>query len=78
VVLTATLPRLLSGDRGTMNLDLDNVEGAAGDYVISVKPSGPLKITGNPATTMRLAAKQRSTVALAIDAAAEQGLRPSM
>ncbi len=34
VVLTATLPRfLLNGDHGTMNLDLDNVEGAAGDYV---------------------------------------------
>lgn len=74
VVLTATLPRfLLSGDRGTMNLDLDNVEGAAGDYVITVKPSGPLKISGNPATTMRLAAKQRSTVALAIDAAGGAG-----
>ncbi len=74
VVLTATLPRfLLSGDRGTMNLDLDNVEGAAGDYVISVKPSGPVKITGNPATTMRLAARQRSTVALAIDAAGGAG-----
>ncbi|MBS4003405.1 MAG: alpha-2-macroglobulin family protein, partial [Afipia sp.] len=74
VVLTATLPRfLLSGDRGTMNLDLDNVEGAAGDYIISVKPSGPVKLTGNPATTMRLAAKQRSTVALAIDATGGAG-----
>ncbi|MDH8131823.1 hypothetical protein QIG86_26075, partial [Klebsiella pneumoniae] len=60
VVLTATLPRfLLSGDRGTMNLDLDNVEGATGDYIITVKPSGPVKLTGNPATTMRLAPKQR-------------------
>ena len=69
VVLTATLPRfLLNGDRGTMNLDLDNVEGAAGDYVISVKTSGPVSLSGNPATTMRLASKQRSTVALAIDA----------
>jgi uncharacterized protein YfaS (alpha-2-macroglobulin family) len=74
VVLTATLPRfLLNGDRGTMNLDLDNVEGAAGDYVISVKTSGPVKLTGNPATTMRLAAKQRSTVALAIDASGGAG-----
>ncbi|MBR2117193.1 MAG: alpha-2-macroglobulin [Pseudomonadota bacterium] len=74
VVLTATLPRfLLSGDRGTMNLDLDNVEGAAGDYVISVKTSGSVKLTGNPATTMRLAAKQRSTVALAIDAMGATG-----
>ena len=33
VALTATLPRfLLNGDRGTMHLDLDNVEGPAGDY----------------------------------------------
>ncbi len=38
VVLTATLPRfLLNGDRGTMHLDLDNVEGAAGDYRIDVQ-----------------------------------------
>ena len=74
VVLTATLPRfLLNGDRGTMNLDLDNVEGAAGDYVIGVRTTGPVKLTGNPATTMRLAAKQRSTVALAIDASGGAG-----
>src|SRR5436309_12250442 len=69
VVLTATLPRfLLNGDHGTMSMDLDNVEGAAGDYVISVQTAGPVKITGNPATTMRLAAKQRSNVQLALDA----------
>ena len=43
VVLTATLPRfLLTGDRGTMRLDLDNVEGPAGDYAISVQTDGPL------------------------------------
>jgi uncharacterized protein YfaS (alpha-2-macroglobulin family) len=70
VVLTATLPRfLLSGDRGTMSFDLDNVEGAPGDYTISVKTAGPVKVTGNPATTVKLAAKQRSSMALAIDAA---------
>ncbi|MDB5617410.1 alpha-2-macroglobulin [Tardiphaga sp.] len=69
VVLTATLPRfLLSGDKGTMSFDLDNVEGAPGDYTISVKTSGPVKVTGNPATTVKLAAKQRSSMALAIDA----------
>ena len=45
VVLTATLPRfLLNGDHGTMSLDLDNVEGAAGDYTISVKTTGPVKV----------------------------------
>ena len=56
VVLTATLPRfLLNGDHGTMNFDLDNVEGAAGDYTVNVKTSGPVKVTGNPATTVKLA-----------------------
>src|SRR5205085_11220285 len=36
VVLTATLPRfLLTGDHGTMSMDLDNVEGTSGDYVVN-------------------------------------------
>ena len=70
VVLTATLPRfLLNGDRGTMSLDLDNVEGAPGDYTIQVKTSGPVKISGNPATTVKLAASQRTSMSLALDAA---------
>jgi uncharacterized protein YfaS (alpha-2-macroglobulin family) len=74
VVLTATLPRfLLNGDRGTMNLDLDNVEGAAGDYVVTVTPSGPVKLTSNPATTLRLAAKQRSSTSLALEASGGAG-----
>src|SRR6201747_1302067 len=69
VVLTATLPRfLLNGDRGTMSMDLDNVEGSPGDYTINVKTSGPLKVSGNPATTVKLVAKQRSSMALALDA----------
>ncbi len=38
VVVTATLPRfLLNGDRGTMHLDIDNVEGQAGDYRVEVQ-----------------------------------------
>ncbi len=69
VVLTATLPRfLLNGDKGTMSFDLDNVEGAPGDYTIAVKTSGPVKVTGNPTTTVKLAAKQRTSMALALDA----------
>jgi uncharacterized protein YfaS (alpha-2-macroglobulin family) len=69
VVLTATLPRfLLNGDHGTMSFDLDNVEGAPGDYTINVKASGPVKVTGNPATTVKLAARQRSSTSLALDA----------
>src|SRR6202008_2953181 len=70
VVLTATLPRfLLDGDRGTMSFDLDNVEGAPGDYTIHVTGSGPVKVSGNPAATVRLAAKQRSSMSLSLDAA---------
>src|SRR5580700_3474729 len=68
VVLTATLPRfLLNGDQGTMSFDLDNVEGAPGDYTINVKTSGPVKMTGNPATTVKLAAKQRTSMSIARD-----------
>src|SRR6202165_4560913 len=48
-VLTPTLPRfLLNGDHGTISMDLDNVEGQAGDYTLSVKSSGPVKVSGNP------------------------------
>src|SRR6202789_498761 len=69
VVLTATLPRfLLNGDHGTMSFDLDNVEGAAGDYTVNVRTSGPVKLTGKPATTVKLAAKQRTQMSLALDA----------
>jgi uncharacterized protein YfaS (alpha-2-macroglobulin family) len=69
VVLTATLPRfLLNGDHGTMSFDIDNVEGAAGDYTINVKASGPVTVSGNPATTVKLAAKQRSSMSLSLDA----------
>jgi alpha-2-macroglobulin len=69
VVLTATLPRfLLNDDKGTMSFDVDNVEGAPGDYTISVRTTGPAKVTGNPATTVKLAAKQRTSLSLALNA----------
>jgi len=69
VVLTTTLPRFLrNGDRGTMAFDLDNVEGAAGDYTIKVSASGPVKLSGEAATTMKLAAKQRGSAKLMLDA----------
>jgi uncharacterized protein YfaS (alpha-2-macroglobulin family) len=70
VVLTATLPRfLLNNDHGTLHLELDNVEGAAGDYALTVKTSGPVKLGGNAATTLKLAAKQRTSFAVGLDAA---------
>ena len=70
VVLTTTLPRfLLSGDKATMSFDLDNVEGEAGDYTVAVKESGPVKLSGNPVTALKLAAKQRVSTTLPIEAA---------
>jgi uncharacterized protein YfaS (alpha-2-macroglobulin family) len=69
VVLTATLPRfLLNGDHGTMSFDLDNVEGAPGDYTVNVKTTGPVKVSGNPATTVKLAERQRASMSLPLDA----------
>jgi uncharacterized protein YfaS (alpha-2-macroglobulin family) len=69
VVLTVTLPRfLLNGDHGTMSFDLDNVEGAPGNYTIDVKTTGPVKVTGNPATTVKLDARQRTSMSLALEA----------
>ena len=68
VVLTATLPRfLLTGDNGTIRLDLDNVEGPAGEYAISVQTDGPL-VVGQKEQKIQLAGKQRTGVSLPISA----------
>src|SRR5262249_29710978 len=70
VVLTATLPRfLLTGDRGTVRLDLDNVEGEAGEDRVAVTGGGPFA-GGRGAETPRPAAKQRSGIAPPPNAAA--------
>jgi uncharacterized protein YfaS (alpha-2-macroglobulin family) len=66
VVLTATLPRFLrTGDHGAFQLELDNVEGAAGDYAISVSVEGAAKIEGDK-QTLKLDAKQRGHVSLPV------------
>ena len=74
VVLTATLPRfLLNGDRGSMHLDLDNVEGAAGDYRLELRSDG-VNVVGNaPPQALRLAARQRSAVTVPLVAPASAG-----
>jgi alpha-2-macroglobulin len=70
VVLTATLPRFLrTGDRGNVQLELDNVEGAAGDYNIAVTSDGTVKLDGDKPFTLKLAAKQRDHVAVPVSAA---------
>ncbi|HEV3395147.1 MAG TPA: alpha-2-macroglobulin, partial [Xanthobacteraceae bacterium] len=71
VVLTATLPRfLLTGDRGTLRLDIDNVEGAAGDYRVAVTAEGPLAVADGATQTLKLAAKTRGGVSLPLSATA--------
>src|SRR5205823_6122530 len=71
VVLTATLPRfLLNGDRGTMHLDLDNVEGPAGDYRVQVRSEGVDVIGASVPQMLKLAAKQRNSVTVPLTAGA--------
>jgi len=68
VVVTATLPRfLLTGDKSTLRLDLDNVEGATGEYRIAVTTDGPLSVEGAE-KTLQLDAKKRGAVTLPISA----------
>jgi len=65
VVLTATLPRFLrNGDNATMHMDLDNVEGAAGDYAVAVTASGAASVTEGATQTLPLRAKQRGSVSV--------------
>ncbi len=68
VVLTATLPRfLLNGDRGTLRLDVANVDGAPGDYNIAVSAEGPLAVPQS-VPAMRLPAKSIGATSLPIAA----------
>jgi uncharacterized protein YfaS (alpha-2-macroglobulin family) len=65
VVLTATLPRFLrTGDKGTMLLELDNVEGNAGDYRIDVAVEGMVAASDKTSQTLALRARQRASVSL--------------
>jgi uncharacterized protein YfaS (alpha-2-macroglobulin family) len=70
VVLTATLPRFLrTGDKSVVTLELDNVEGAAGDYNIAVNADGPLKLESDKQQILKLATKQRDRVTVPVSAA---------
>jgi uncharacterized protein YfaS (alpha-2-macroglobulin family) len=65
VVLTATLPRFMrTGDTSTMQLDLDNVEGAAGDYAIAISSEGPAKAADGGGRKLTLGAKQRGRISV--------------
>jgi uncharacterized protein YfaS (alpha-2-macroglobulin family) len=62
VVLTTTLPRFLAaGDRSTLRVDIDNVEGPAGEYAIALTGDGAVEIQGAP-QRVNLAAKGRHSL----------------
>jgi len=67
VVLTATVPRFMrTGDSATLQLELDNVEGAAGDYKLTVTSDGPVKIGDGAGKTLALRAKQRDRATMTL------------
>ncbi|MBM3531031.1 MAG: alpha-2-macroglobulin family protein [Alphaproteobacteria bacterium] len=69
VVLTATLPRfLLTGDRSSMHLDLDNVEGAAGEYRVQVRSGGIVALGQGASRALTLRAKQRGSTTVPLTA----------
>jgi uncharacterized protein YfaS (alpha-2-macroglobulin family) len=69
VVLTATLPRFLrTGDAGAVQLELDNVEGAAGDYRLTIGVDGAVKIDGTAEQSITLAAKARGRISVPVSA----------
>lgn len=62
-------PRFLSpGDTASTTLSLDNVEGAAGDYVVSVSGEGPVEVSQTQ--TFTLAKGERTTAEFPINAEA--------
>jgi uncharacterized protein YfaS (alpha-2-macroglobulin family) len=70
VVMTTTLPRFLrTGDASTLQIDIDNVEGAAGDYKLALTSDGPVKIGEGGNRTVTLAQKQRQKIALPLSGA---------
>ncbi len=71
VVVAATLPRFLNvGDRSEVHVDIDNVEGDAGEYKLDLDIHGPLTANADTMTkTVRLNPRQRQSLAMPITAA---------
>ncbi len=71
VVVAATLPRFLDvGDRSQMSVDIDNVDGEAGDYTLDLDLHGPLTADADALRqTLHLDAHQRRAAAIPIAAA---------
>jgi uncharacterized protein YfaS (alpha-2-macroglobulin family) len=70
VVVAGTLPRFLSlGDRSQIHVDIDNVEGDAGDYTLDLDLHGPLVAQADAMSrTIRLEARQRTSAVVPVTA----------
>ncbi len=64
VVVQATLPRFLSlGDQSRFHMQIDNVEGLAGDYTVDLDVHGPVTIPASALRTIvKIDAKGRAAV----------------
>ena len=71
VVVQATLPRFLNyGDRSQFHLQIDNVDGQAGNYVVDLDVRGPVTIAAEALRReVTLAAKARTDVIIPVTAA---------
>ncbi len=74
VVMSASLPRFLApGDQSVLLVDVDNVDGPAGEYALDIATSGPVSLTEPGSLEVTLDEKQRKTLRLAIKAGTEAG-----
>ena len=71
VVLAGTLPRFLSvGDQSRLFMQIDNVEGPAGDYTVDLDIDGPIIVPVDALRrTVRLAAGGKGTITIPVTAA---------
>ncbi|TCT09167.1 hypothetical protein EDC22_10713 [Tepidamorphus gemmatus] len=70
VVMLSSLPRFLApGDRSRLRIDLDNTDGPAGAYVVSIDSQGPVSAgTPEPAAMLHMAEKQKAAVSVPLTA----------
>ncbi|WP_441965729.1 alpha-2-macroglobulin family protein [Microvirga sp. 2MCAF38] len=70
VVLTGTLPRFLSvGDRSRFFVQLDNVEGPAGNYTVDLDIRGPILVAADALrSTIKLDQKAKGSIAIPVTA----------
>ncbi|MGL5136649.1 MAG: MG2 domain-containing protein, partial [Beijerinckiaceae bacterium] len=71
VVAQATLPRFLAvGDQSRFHVEINNLEGEAGEYALDVDVKGPVAVAGEAARrTLRLTKGQKTQVTIPVIAA---------